>query len=95
MSNTITKKTDYKDKTIYNPIDLEIIYNSLEDEEEIIFLNKEERIIFNKYMMYLNYLEVNNLIRLKIYESCLNKIRKIKIIKLKEGAENENESNRG
>lgn len=95
MSNTITKKTDYKDKTIYNPIDLEIIYNSLEDEEEIIFLNKEERIIFNKYMMYLNYLEVNNLIKLKIYESCLNKIRKIKIIKLKEGAENENESNRG
>lgn len=95
MSNAITKKTDYKDKTIYNPIDIEIIYNSLEDEEEIIFLNKEERIIFNKYMMYLNYLEVNNLIRLKIYESCLNKIRKIKIIKLKEGAENENESNRG
>lgn len=94
MSNTITKKTDYKDKTIYNPIDLEIIYNSLEDEEEIIFLNKEERVIFNKYMMYLNYLEVNNLIKLKIYESCMNKIRKIKIIKLKEGAENENESNR-
>lgn len=94
MSNTIIKKMDYKDKTIYNPIDLEIIYNSLEDEEEIIFLNKEERVIFNKYMMYLNYLEVNNLIKLKIYESCMNKIRKIKIIKLKEGAENENESNR-
>ena len=94
MSDTQIKKIDYKDENIYNSLDLEIIYNSLEDEEELIFFNIEERIIFNKYMMYLNYLEVNNLIKLKIYESCINKIRKIKIIKLKEGVENENESNR-
>lgn len=94
MSDTQIKKIDYKDENIYNSLNLEIIYNSLEDEEELIFFNIEERIIFNKYMMYLNYLEVNNLIKLKIYESCINKIRKIKIIKLKEGVENENESNR-
>jgi hypothetical protein len=94
MSDTKINKIDYKDENIYNSLNLEIIYNSLEDEEELIFFNIEERIIFNKYMMYLNYLEVNNLIKLKIYESCINKIRKIKIIKLKEGVENENESNR-
>lgn len=72
-----------------------IIYQSLEDVEELIFFNKQDKINFNKYMMYLNYLEINNLIKLKIYESYMNKIRRIKIIKLKEGAENENESNRG
>lgn len=82
MSDTKINKLDYKDENIYNSLDLEIIYNSLEDEEELIFFNIEEKIIFNKYMMYLNYLEVNNLIKLKIYESCINKIRKIKIIKL-------------
>lgn len=94
MSDTKINKLDYKDENFYNSLDLEIIYNSLEDEEELIFFNIEERIIFNKYMMYLNYLEANNLIKLKIYESCINKIRKIKIIKLKEGVKNENESNR-
>lgn len=83
MSDTKINKIDYKDENIYNSLDLEIIYNSLEDEEELIFFNIEERIIFNKYMMYLNYLEVNNLVKLKIYESCINKIRKIKIIKIR------------
>lgn len=82
MSDTKINKIDYKDENIYNSLDLKIIYNSLEDEEELIFFNIEERIIFNKYMMYLNYLEANNLIKLKIYESYINKIRKIKIIKL-------------
>lgn len=82
MSDTKINKLDYKDENIYNSLDLEIIYNSLEDEEELIFFNIEEKIIFNKYMMYLNYLEANNFIKLKIYESRINKIRKIKIIKL-------------
>ena len=54
MSDTKINKIDYKDENIYNSLDLEIIYNSLEDEEELIFFNIEERIIFNKYMMYLN-----------------------------------------
>ena len=66
MSDTKINKLDYKDENIYNSLDLEIIYNSLEDEEELIFFNIEEKIIFNKYMMYLNYLEANNLIKLKI-----------------------------
>lgn len=94
MSDTKIKKIDYSNEGIYNPLDLKLIYDSLEDEEELIFFNVEEKITFNKYMIYLNCLEANNLIKLKIYESCINKIRKIKIIKLKEGVENENESNR-
>lgn len=73
---------DYKDKSNYNFIDLELIYNSIENEEELIFINIEEITLFNKYMMYLNLLEANCLIKLEIYESYMNKIRKIKIIKL-------------
>ena len=82
MSDTKINKIDYKDENIYNSLDLEIIYNSLEDEEELIFFNVEEKIAFNKYMIYLNCLEANNLIKLKIYESCITKARRIKIIKL-------------
>ena len=82
MSDTKINKLDYKDENIYNSLDLEIIYNSLEDEEELIFFNVEEKIAFNKYMIYLNCLEANNLIKLKIYESCITKARRIKIIKL-------------
>ena len=73
---------DYKDKNNYNFTDLELIYNSIEDEEELIFLNINEKIAFNKYMIYLNLLEANDLIKLEIYESYMNKTRKIKIIKL-------------
>lgn len=73
---------DYKDKNNYNFTDLELIYNSIEDEEELIFLNLNEKIAFNKYMIYLNLLEANDLIKLEIYESYMNKTRKIKIIKL-------------
>ena len=73
---------DYKDKNNYNFTDLELIYNSIEDEEELIFLIFFEKIAFNKYMIYLNLLEANDLIKLEIYESYMNKTRKIKIIKL-------------
>lgn len=73
---------DYKDKNNYNFTDLELIYNSIEDEEELIFFNLNEKIAFNKYMIYLNLLEANDLIKLEIYESYMNKTRKIKIIKL-------------
>ena len=73
---------DYKDKNNYNFTDLELIYNSIEDEEDLIFLNLNEKIAFNKYMIYLNLLEANDLIKLEIYESYMNKTRKIKIIKL-------------
>ena len=57
---------DYKDKNNYNFTDLELIYNSIEDEEELIFLNLNEKIAFNKYMIYLNLLEANDLIKLEI-----------------------------
>ena len=82
MSDTKIKKIDYSNEGIYNPLDLKLIYDSLEDEEELIFFNVEEKIAFNKYMIYLNCLETNNLIKLKIYESCITKARRIKIIKL-------------
>lgn len=82
MSDTKIKKIDYSNEGIYNPLDLKLIYDSLEDEEELIFFNVEEKITFNKYMIYLNCLEANNLIKLKIYESCITKVRRVKIIKL-------------
>lgn len=82
MSDTKIKKIDYSNEGIYNPLDLKLIYDSLEDKEELIFFNVEEKIAFNKYMIYLNCLEANNLIKLKIYESCITKARRIKIIKL-------------
>lgn len=82
MNDTKNSKIDYKDESIYNPLDLELIYNSLEKEEELIFFNVEEKKAFNKYMIYLNCLEANNLIKIKIYESYMNKSRIIKIIKL-------------
>lgn len=38
MSDTKIKKIDYSNEGIYNPLDLKLIYDSLEDEEELIFL---------------------------------------------------------
>ena len=61
---------------------IKIIYNSLEDIEELEFYDIQDKINFNKYMLYLNCLEVENKISIKIYHNYLNKIRKIIIKKL-------------
>ena len=61
---------------------IKIIYNSLEDVEELIFLNKQDKINFNKYMLYLNYLESLGKISIDIKDDYFSKKRKI-IIKKK------------
>ena len=68
---------DYKDKNNYNFTDLELIYNSIEDEEELIFLNLNEKIAFNKYMIYLSPVVaiVLWIIAIKLWNLALNKYR--------------------
>lgn len=59
-----------------------IIYQSLEDVEELIFFNRQDKISFNKYMLYLNYLESLGKINIDIKDDYFSKRRKI-IIKKK------------
>ena len=61
---------------------IKIIYNSLEDIEELEFYDIQDKINFNKYMLYLNCLEAKNKISIKIFHNYLNKTRKIVIKKL-------------
>lgn len=49
---------------------IEIIYNSLSKIEEISFTDKREKINFNPYMLYLNFLEAQGKIKIKILENC-------------------------
>ena len=60
---------------------ISLIYESLDNVEELIFLNREDKMKFNKYMMYLNFLEENGKIEVKMYDNYINKIRKIIVIK--------------
>ena len=60
---------------------IKIIYNSLEDIEELEFYDIQDKINFNKYMLYLNCLEAEKKITIKMYHSYLNKVRKIIIKK--------------
>lgn len=60
---------------------ISLIYQSLDEVEELIFLNSQDKMKFNKYMLYLNYLEEKGKIELKVLESWLNKQRKVIVIK--------------
>lgn len=56
---------------------INIIYNSLDEKEELIFTTKEERINFNKYVMYLNFLESLGKIKVRISENYIKREWKI------------------
>ncbi|EFS20625.1 hypothetical protein FSBG_00122 [Fusobacterium gonidiaformans 3-1-5R] len=62
---------------------IEIIYNSLAKKEVLHFNDQYERMDFNKYMLYLNFLESQHLIKIKMYNSILSKKSKIVILKSK------------
>lgn len=59
-----------------------IIYNSLSEIEEISFTDKKEKINFNQYMLYLNFLELQGKIKIKMIESYSKREWKIIIEKL-------------
>lgn len=61
---------------------IEIIYNSLSKIEEISFTDKREKINFNPYMLYLNFLEAQGKIKIKMIENCSKREWKIIIGKL-------------
>ena len=61
---------------------IEIIYNSLSKIEEISFTDKREKINFNPYMLYLNFLEAQGKIKIKMLENCSKREWKIIIEKL-------------
>lgn len=61
---------------------IEIIYNSLSKIEEISFTDKKEKINFNPYMLYLNFLEAQGKIKIKMLENCSKREWKIIIEKL-------------
>lgn len=56
---------------------IEIIYNSLSKMEEISFTDKREKINFNPYMLYLNFLEAQGKIKIKMIENCSKREWKI------------------
>ena len=61
---------------------IEIIYNSLSKIEEISFTDKKEKINFNPYMLYLNFLEAQGKIKIKMIENCSKREWKIIIKKI-------------
>ena len=61
---------------------LEIIYTSLSKIEEISFTDKREKINFNPYMLYLNFLEAQGKIKIKMIENCSKREWKIIVEKL-------------
>ena len=61
---------------------IEIIYNSLSKIEEISFTDKREKINFNPYMLYLNFLESQGKIKIKMIENCSKREWKIIVEKL-------------
>lgn len=61
---------------------IEIIYNSLSKIEEISFTDKREKINFNPYMLYLNFLEAQGKIKIKMMENCSKREWKIIVEKL-------------
>lgn len=61
---------------------IEIIYNSLSKIEEISFTDKREKTNFNPYMLYLNFLEAQGKIKIKMIENCSKREWKIIIEKL-------------
>lgn len=61
---------------------IEIIYNSLSKIEEISFNSIREKFNFNQYMLYLNFLEAQGKIKVKMLENCSKREWKIIIEKL-------------
>lgn len=61
---------------------IEIIYNSLSKIEEISFTDKKEKINFNPYMLYLNFLEAQGKLKIKMIENCSKREWKIIVEKL-------------
>lgn len=49
---------------------IKLIYDSISSIEEITFDNKLDKMKFNKYMLYLNYLESQGKIKIKMIENC-------------------------
>lgn len=61
---------------------IKMIYDSLDKVEVLIFTSKEERIRFNKYMMYLNFLESLGKIQVRVLENYIKREWKIIVKKL-------------
>lgn len=61
---------------------IKMIYDSLDKVEVLIFTSKEERIRFNKYMMYLNFLESIDKIKVTILENYIKREWKIIVKKI-------------
>ena len=61
---------------------IKLIYDSLSRIEEITFDNKLDKMKFNKYMLYLNYLESQGKIKVKMIENCSKREWKIIVEKL-------------
>lgn len=61
---------------------IKLIYDSLSSIEEITFDNKLDKMKFNKYMLYLNYLESQGKIKVKMIENCSKREWKIIVEKL-------------
>lgn len=61
---------------------IKLIYDSLSSIEEITFDNRLDKMKFNKYMLYLNYLESQGKIKVKMIENCSKREWKIIVEKL-------------
>ena len=61
---------------------IKLIYDSLSSIEEITFDNRLNKMKFNKYMLYLNYLESQGKIKVKMIENCSKREWKIIVEKL-------------
>lgn len=61
---------------------IKLIYDSLSSIEEITFDNRLDKMKFNKYMLYLNFLESQGKIKIKMIENCSKREWKIIVEKL-------------
>lgn len=71
-----------KNILLSNEEKIKIIYDSLAEEEIILFTSKKEKINFNKYMIYLNFLESIGKIEVKVLENYIKREWKIVVKKL-------------
>lgn len=62
-----------KNILLSNEEKIKIIYDSLAEEEIILFTSKKEKINFNKYMIYLNFLESIGKIEVKVLENYIKR----------------------
>lgn len=71
-----------KNILLSNEEKIKIIYDSLAEEEIILFTSKKEKINFNKYMIYLNFLESIGKTEVKVLENYIKREWKIVVKKL-------------